>query len=183
MKTPAPGKLLIADPFLKDPNFARTVILLCEHQAGGSMGFVINKLSDYTLDELIPDSTHVDAPVFLGGPVQVDTLHFIHALPDMIEDGIEIIPNIYWGGNFEKTMLLMNTGVLHMDKIKFFVGYSGWADGQLQGELNERSWIVSDASSRLVFREKESAIWQASLMDMGNDFAALANYPIDPSLN
>lgn len=183
MESPSPGMLLIADPFLKDPHFARSVVLLCEHQEQGSFGFVINKRYKQTLNELVPDMTDVRIPVYYGGPVQLDTIHFVHQIPDLVEGGFEIIKGIYWGGKFDRAISLINDGLLNLWKIKFFIGYSGWSSGQLEEELNERSWILSQASSRLLFKEKEQNIWPRSLKELGNDYAMMANFPIDPSLN
>ena len=88
MDSPAPGILLIADPFLKDPNFMRTVVFLCEHQDEGSFGFVLNKNYEYTLDELVSGLEDLrKIPVYLGGPVQMDTIHFLHQYPDKIGGG------------------------------------------------------------------------------------------------
>ena len=179
----APGILLIADPFLKDPNFARTVVLLCEHQDKGSFGFVINKLFDQSLDELVPEVLVNIIQVFFGGPVQMDTIHFVHQQPELIEGGFEIISGIYWGGRFESVVELINEGRLDMNKIKFFIGYSGWSSGQLESEFNEKSWILSESDTTLIFDEKEQNIWQQSLKNLGNNFAIMANFPIDPSLN
>ncbi len=105
----SPGILLIADPFLKDPNFARTVVLLCEHQDKGSFGFVINKIFDQRLDELVPDVVMPNIPVYYGGPVQMDTIHFVHQQPHLIKGGLEVIPGIYWGGNFEDVVNINST--------------------------------------------------------------------------
>ncbi|PUZ29857.1 hypothetical protein DCC81_06700 [Chitinophaga parva] len=179
-----PGTLLIADPFLKDPNFARSVVLLCEHQEEqGSFGFVINKLYDQTLNDLVPDIIQPNIPVYFGGPVQLDTIHFVHELPHLIEGSMQLLPGIYWGGRFDQVVALMNSGQLDVRKIKFFIGYSGWSSGQLQAELKEKSWIVSEASPRLIFKEAEQEIWKSSLRSLGRDFAIMANFPIDPSLN
>jgi putative transcriptional regulator len=179
----SPGILLIADPFLKDPNFARTVILLCEHQEKGSFGFVINKLFDQRLDELVPDIVMPNIPVYYGGPVQMDTIHFVHQQPDLIKGGMEVVPGIYWGGNFEDVVSTVNSGHLDLQQIKFFIGYSGWTDGQLDAELKEKSWILSESNKQLIFKEKEPLIWQQALKNMGDNFALMANFPIDPSLN
>ena len=85
------GILLIADPFLKDPHFMRTVVFLCEHQTEGSFGFVLNKQYDQTLDELIINFEGFPIPVYYGGPVQVDTIHFLHQYPDLIPGGQEVL--------------------------------------------------------------------------------------------
>lgn len=179
-----PGTLLIADPFLKDPNFARSVVLLCEHrEEQGSFGFVINKLFDQTLNDLVPDIIQPNIPVYFGGPVQLDTIHFVHELPHLIEGSMQLLPGIYWGGRFDQVVELMNRGQLDVRKIKFFIGYSGWSSGQLQSELKDKSWILSEANPRLIFKEAEQEIWKSSLRSLGRDFAMMANFPIDPSLN
>ena len=84
MIQPGPGILLIADPFLKDPNFKRTVVFLCEHQPEGTFGFVLNRLYDYKLNELVSNAGDLVLPVYYGGPVQMDTIHFLHQYPNQI---------------------------------------------------------------------------------------------------
>ncbi|PJJ75082.1 putative transcriptional regulator [Thermoflavifilum aggregans] len=181
---PASGTFLIADPFLKDPNFARTVVLLCEHQAEGSFGFVINRPFQQTLNELLPDAEDMQSiPLYFGGPVQPDTVHFIHQYPDLIENSYEVGEGIYWGGNFEQTLELIQMRLIDIRKIKFFIGYSGWGGGQLEAELEEHSWIVSPAYPELVFHGQQEMIWQQSLRELGDEYALMANFPIDPSLN
>lgn len=180
---PEKGKVLIANPFLKDPHFVRSVVLLCEHRDEGSFGFIFNKPFHQTLDELLDGVTFKKIPVYLGGPVQLDTLHFIHQEPGLIEGGIKIIQGVYWGGDFERAIELLNNGILDDNRIKFFLGYAGWSDGQLKNELEEKSWIVAPASLNLLFKQDDKEIWQQSLRDLGKDFAILANYPIDPTLN
>lgn len=184
MVTLSPGILLIADPFLKDPNFARSVVLLCEHQdAKGSFGFMLNKLFDQKLDELVPEILMNNIPVFYGGPVQLDTIHFVHRQPDLIEGGFEISDGVYWGGRFDNVVDMINGGQLDLRRIKFFIGYSGWSSGQLEGEFNEKSWILSEGNTDLIFDEKEQNIWRQSLKNLGSNFALMANFPIDPLLN
>lgn len=179
----SPGILLIADPFLKDPNFARTVVLLCEHQDQGSFGFIVNRPFEQKLDELIPDVLIPNIPVFLGGPVQMDTVHFIHQLPDLITGGAEVSPGLYWGGDFAAAIQLVNSNSDEARKIKFFIGYSGWSEGQLQGELDDKSWILSAITPALLFSSEGQEIWKQSLRNMGHSFAMMANFPIDPTLN
>jgi putative transcriptional regulator len=179
----SPGILLIADPFLKDPNFARTVVLLCEHQDQGSFGFIVNRPFEQKLDELIPDVLIPNIPVFQGGPVQMDTVHFIHQLPDLITGGAEVFPGLYWGGDFAAAIQLVNSNSDDARKIKFFIGYSGWSEGQLQGELDDKSWILSGITPELLFSSEGQEIWKQSLRNMGHSFAMMANFPIDPTLN
>lgn len=183
MVDPAAGILLIADPFLKDPNFIRTVILLCEHQQEGSLGFVINKQIEQTLDELISDLEGFKLPVYYGGPVQMNTIHFLHQYPQLIPDSVKVNNEIYWGGNFESVTALLKNNSIDPKKIKFFIGYSGWGYDQLNGELKEKSWLTVSASRKLVFNTNDSEIWKNSLQKLGGQYELMINYPIDPQLN
>lgn len=183
MIQPATGILLIADPFLKDPNFLRTVVLLCEHKDEGSFGFVLNKQIEQTLDALISDLEGYSLPVYYGGPVQMDTIHFLHQYPDLIPESVKVSNDIFWGGNFETVTALLKSNSIEPDKIKFFIGYSGWSEGQLSGELEEKSWLTVRANLKLVFNTGYEEIWKGSLQELGGEYKSLINYPIDPQLN
>lgn len=178
-----PGTLLIADPFLNDPNFKRTVIFLCEHKEEGSFGFVLNKKTEHLLGELIAGVEMSDFPVYYGGPVQQDTIHFIHQCPNLIPGGEEVIDGIYWGGDFEIVTDLVKANRLRSRDIRFFIGYSGWSGNQLQDEMTAKSWILSESNRKLIFATDAAEIWKAALQHLGGDFVQLINYPIDPQLN
>ena len=183
MISPARGTLLIANPFLKDPNFIRSVIFLCEHKEEGSFGFVLNKLYPKTVGELIPELNDFDIPVYYGGPVQKDTIHFLHQYPDLIPGGEEVLPGVYWGGNFESLVSYVKNNDIDFNKIRFFIGYSGWSEGQLDGELKEKSWLTVDAIKNLLFNNKPEDTWKESLKHLGGDYEMMINFPIDPQLN
>lgn len=183
MIVPGPGTLLIAEPFLKDPNFMRTVVFLCDHQEEGSFGFVINKTYNHTLDELMNDLEELKLPVYYGGPVQMDTIHFLHQYPDLIPGSFQVMDGIYWGGDFETAISLIKEGSLDLNKIRFFIGYSGWGNGQLADELKENSWLTAQATRKLVFHKQIDEIWKDALKELGGDYEMMANYPIDPQLN
>ncbi len=183
MIEPGAGILLIADPFLKDPNFLRTVVFLCEHQSEGSFGFVLNKQIEQTLDELITDLEGYNLPVYYGGPVQINSIHFLHQYPHLIPESLKVSDDIYWGGNFETVKALIKSNSIDLTKIKFFIGYSGWGDGQLTGELEEKSWLTVSANKKLVFNTDHDEIWKGSLQELGGEYELMINYPIDPQLN
>lgn len=161
----------------------RTVVYLCEHQEEGSFGFVLNKSYDVTLDQLVPDLPKIKIPVYYGGPVQQDTLHFLHQLPDIIPGGQEVSKDIYWGGDYETLVSLLQKGNINPDKIRFFIGYSGWSNGQLADEMKEKSWLTVPAKPRLVFHRNYAEIWKDSLKELGGEYTQLINYPTDPQLN
>ncbi len=183
MNAPTPGTVLISDPFLKDPNFIRTVVFLCYHRNEGSFGFVLNRLYEQTLAELLPNLEGFPIPVYYGGPVQKDTLHFIHSLPKLIPDGQEITDGIFWGGNFEQVLYMIRNHTLDTNRIRFFLGYSGWSHGQLDGELEEKSWLTINGNKQLVFHPKPEAAWKDAVRMLGPAYEEIINYPIDPQLN
>lgn len=183
MISPTSGILLIADPFLKDPNFMRTVIFICEHQPEGSFGFVLNKQFEQTLDELIKGFDGFPIPVYYGGPVQMDTVHFLHQYPDEVPGGQEVTDGIYWGGDFEKLSALIKTKAIDLNKVRLFIGYSGWLNGQLSTELKENSWLTVTATQELIFHSEPQNIWKDSLKHLGGDYEMMINFPIDPQLN
>jgi putative transcriptional regulator len=122
--------------------------------------------------------------VFIGGPVEVDTIHFIHRCYDKLNSGEEIAKGIYWGGNFEALKILVNDNLISQDEIKFFLGYSGWSRGQLFEEIKENTWIVSDKyHPDLIFSQNEEELWKEVIINLGDKYAHVSNFPSDPSLN
>jgi len=179
---PERGRLLISEPFLPDPNFERTVVLLCEHNEEGSFGFVLNKPSITTVKEVMNDLP-VKRKAFIGGPVQQDTLHYLHRITDLSE-AIPIGNKIYWGGDFEELTSGLDTRTISEGDVRFFLGYSGWGQGQLEEELKQNSWIVCNfLSAELLFDTNPENMWKKALADMGGRFSVYSNYPIDPNLN
>ena len=138
MIDPASGILLIADPFLKDPNFLRTVVFLCEHKEEGSFGF--------------------------GGPVQIDSIHFIHQYPNEIPGGQEVIKGVYWGGDFDAVVNLIKNEAIDPNKIRFYIGYSGWGEGQLANEMTEKTWLTVKATRKLIFHTNYEEIWKETFL-------------------
>jgi len=183
MIEPAPGILLIAEPFLKDPNFMRTVVLICDHQTEGSFGFVINRHYEHTLNELMNDMDELKLPVFYGGPVQMDTIHFLHQYPEKIPGGYEIAEGVFWGGDFDVAIQMIRKGEVNLQRIRFYIGYSGWGTGQLNDELKEKSWLTVKANRKIVFHKETEEIWKESLKLLGGDYEMMINFPIDPQLN
>jgi putative transcriptional regulator len=180
---PGPGKLLVSEPFLADPNFERTIIIMCEHNDDGSFGFVLNKPSLAKVADVLDELKKFKGMAFVGGPVQQDTLQYVHRIPGL-DNAIEILEGVYWGGDFEKIRLLIETKQINKADIKFFLGYSGWSAGQLNDELKENSWIVSDqVDAELIFETDPEIMWQKALKLMGGRFSVYSNYPLDPRMN
>ncbi len=181
---PQKGKLLIAEPTLTgDVSFNRSVVLLAEHSAEGSVGFILNKPLDYHINDLV---TEIEIPfqVYNGGPVEQDNLYFIHKVPDLITNSIEISDGIYWGGDFENLIDLINKEIISEADIRFFLGYSGWSSLQLDQELSSKSWVVvkNDYESAIIHKSSD-AFWKEKMMELGGNYLLWSNAPENPSLN
>lgn len=178
------GHLLIAEPsIIGDLSFNRSVILLAEHNLDGSVGFILNKPLNYTINNLLPE---IDASfkIFNGGPVEQDNLYFIHNIPELIPDSIEISNGIFWGGNFELTKKLINEGKISKNNIRFFLGYTGWDSNQLENEMQSNSWIISKNIYKNKIISKSSArFWKEKISELGGDYLIWSNAPENPTLN
>lgn len=181
---PKKGELLIAEPSLTgDVSFNRSVVLLAEHNDEGSIGFILNKPLDHDVSDLV-SGIHVSFQVYNGGPVEQDNLYFIHKVPHLIDDSIEISNGIYWGGDFEKTITLLNEKLITTNDIRFFLGYSGWDALQLSHELTSNSWVVAQNKYKSNIIQKSShSFWKEKMMELGGDYLLWSNAPENPNFN
>ena len=181
---PAPGRFLISEPFMEDQNFRRTVVFLVEHNEGGSLGFVINRQLKLKVHEVVEQMPRFEAPVFMGGPVEQNTLHYLHRYGDLLPGSQEVCEGVYWGGDFDILQDLIAQARVTEDSVLFFVGYSGWGPKQLEGELEQKAWIVAPAKEELIFQAEYDDLWRQVLRSMGDPkYQVISNYPVDPSLN
>ncbi|MCB9187723.1 MAG: YqgE/AlgH family protein [Flavobacteriales bacterium] len=181
--TPSKGKFLISEPFMQDNFFKRSVVFLCEHNAEGSFGFVLNNILTVGIGELLDELEGCEFEVGFGGPVNSTNLYYLHTAGDKINGSFEVIEGIYTGGDFDQIKTLIKTGILKEDEIRFFLGYSGWSAGQLQEELDEDSWIVADFNSKEILKTVDKSLWKSLLDQLGGKFKMISNFPEDPSLN
>lgn len=180
---PSKGKILIAEPsILNDDSFNRSVILLSEHNESGSVGFILNKPSPYTISDLLPE-INSSLRIYFGGPVSENNLYFVHKVPELIPDSIEITNGIYWAGDFEAVRDLLKNNVLSKNDIRFFLGYSGWSKEQLEEELTTTSWVVIENEFNNLFKIGHNNFWKNELLKIGGVYKIWANAPKDPSLN
>lgn len=181
---PKRGHLLIAEPsIIGDISFNRSIVLIADHSEEGSIGFILNKPLDYTINELVPE-IESDFKVYNGGPVEQDNLYFIHKIPELIPDSIEISLGIYWGGDFKKVAeLIANNGIKEND-IKFFLGYSGWSAFQLEDELKANSWVVTNNVYKETIIEKGyKSFWKEKMLELGGEYSIWSNAPENPNYN
>ena len=180
---PNKGKLLIAEPtILNDSSFNRTIVLLTEHTPNNSVGFILNRRLNYTVNDLLPD-INCHFPVYQGGPVEQDNLYFIHKIPQLLPESIEVSNGIFWGGNFKSLKDLLNKEVLSSSDIRFFLGYSGWGKEQLNKEMNQNSWFVGENDFETIFSINNENLWKNKLLQKGGDYKLWANAPSDVNLN
>lgn len=182
---PNKGDLLIAEPsIIGDISFNRSIILLTEHvNDQGSIGFILNKPLEYTIKDLVPEVTS-NFKVYNGGPVEQDNLYFIHTVPDLILNSIEISLGVYWGGDFSNVVELIKENKISEKDIKFFLGYSGWDKFQLENELNSNSWVVTkNVYKKNIIKKESRFFWKEKMLEFGGDYSLWSNAPEDPMAN
>ena len=180
---PETGCFLISNSALSDPNFFRTVILLCHHDEDGSFGLVLNQPLPLSLANGLTELGGWDAPIRRGGPVQTDSLHFLHTDTSHEIGGQEVIDGVFWGGDFERVNSLASQGDLDPDDFRFFAGYSGWSGGQLAEEMKHESWYVTPAQPEFIMSPAVETLWKDVLASMGPEYALISRIPPDPRVN
>ena len=178
------GHLLISEPsIIGDLSFNRSIILIADHNPEGSIGFILNKPLDFTLQDLIPE-IEIPFEVYNGGPVEQDNLYYIHKTPELIPNSIEISDGLYWGGDFQKVTELIKKDQLKGEDIRFFLGYSGWETNQLTSELRSNTWILSENMHRKRIIEKvNTSFWKEKMLELGGDYSIWSNAPENPTYN
>lgn len=179
------GRLLVATPALKDPNFDRTVVLLVAHEPGGALGVVLNRATEVPVSDVLGAWGALagePAVVFEGGPVQPDSAI---CLARMRTSAQRV-------AGFHRVSGAVGTIDLSMDpervreslaNVRVFAGYSGWSSGQLDEEINEGSWFVLDALPGDPFMSRPDDLWAMVLRRQGGIMAAVAHFPPDVTLN
>ena len=178
------GHLLIAEPsIIGDLSFNRSIILIADHNPEGSIGFILNKPLDFTLQDLIPE-IEIPFEVYNGGPVEQDNLYYIHKTPELIPNSIEISDGLYWGGDFQKVTELIKKDQLKGEDIRFFLGYSGWETNQLTSELRSNTWILSkNKHHKRIIEKVNTSFWKEKMLELGGDYSIWSNAPENPSYN
>ena len=180
---PSRGRILISEPFLRDATFGRSVILLVDHTDEGSMGLVINKQLPLFLNDIIMEFKYLDEiPLYKGGPIATDTLFYLHTLSD-IPGSISISKGLYLNGDFDE----IKKYILQVNKtsecIRFFLGYSGWDSEQLNNEIRENTWLVSEEEKSYLMKNNIKDMWRTALEKLGSKYETWSRFPQVPTLN
>jgi putative transcriptional regulator len=177
------GQLLLDSGQLRGSFFQRTVVLICQHDAEGAFGLVLNRATGSNVGEMIvadlPDHLK-GSPLFLGGPVQPSALSFLHS--DAFIPDANVIPNLSMGHSLDSLMEL-GESFSATRKIKMFAGYAGWSPGQLEDEMTRKAWLTHPASLELVFETDPAQLWQMILRQKGWKYKLLSQMPEDLSMN
>jgi putative transcriptional regulator len=179
---PKQGSILISEPSLRDFYFKQSVILLAEHNDEGTFGVIINKPIEAKLRDIIKGFPGYNLPVYLGGPVKTDSIFYIHTRDDVAES-MPVMQGLYWGGDLDRIRELLKSKAMLPSEIRFFVGYSGWSPNQLDREISEKSWVLSQTTVTEVISNQPDQLWSNYLKNMGSDYAIWANFPADPTFN
>mgnify|MGYP006305143731 FL=1 len=180
--TPEQGRILISEPLLNDSYFKRSVVLLTEHSENGAVGFVLNKPIDIPITDVISDFPSFSTTLYVGGPVGKDTVHYIHTLGELISNSVHVKDDIYWGGDFDQVKEYIREGLIQPSQIRFFLGYSGWSPRQLEGEIENNAWLVSEVESSKIMNPDEN-LWNKILQNLGSHYKSWTNCPENPTLN
>jgi putative transcriptional regulator len=175
------GQLLVASPMLFDPNFARSVVLITEHDEDGAMGIVLNRPSEALVTDVVPDLAGIagDEPVFVGGPVQSEALVVLGEFSDHSAAAWIVAADVGLVSADSELSELSSS----LRRGRVYAGFSGWGGGQLESELEEEAWIVEPPIPRELFPDDPKGLWNAVLARKGGQYALLARMPADPSMN
>jgi putative transcriptional regulator len=176
------GRLLIAGPTLPDPNFARTVVLMAEHGDEGAMGVILNRPATVTVGEAVEELAGIageDEPVYVGGPVQRQSVMVLAEFDDESLAGDLILPGIGFAGAGSDFGELEDSVL----RARIFAGCAGWAPGQLESELEREDWILAEPDPDDLFADDAEELWGTVLTRMGGNYALIARMPLDPSVN
>lgn len=179
------GNLLVSDPSLVgDMSFSRSIVIITDYNDEGAVGFILNKPTEYKLGELVPE-IHSDFPVYQGGPVEQDNLYFLHIVPELIPNSIQISDDIYWGGDFDVLTELLQSGEISTNQVRFFLGYSGWSQNQLESEVESNSWILTkNKLQKNVLNHPVEDFWKSKILEQSDErFKLWVNLPENPSYN
>lgn len=175
--------VLVSEPFLGDANFDRSVILVCEHQLKGSFGLILNRPTETMLSEALEWPHMHDFAIFSGGPVERNSLYFIHSLPE-VSHSLPLRNGLYLGGEFDTIRELASEGKLSAENCRFFAGYSGWGEKQLDEEIERDAWIIAkNVDLSQLLRMPTDNMWRDVLRSMGGRYRIFSHYPEDPQLN
>jgi len=181
---PQAGGFLLSDPFQGDAYFERSVVYLCQFDEDSVFGFVLNNPLSLTLGDVLEPSDFSHFPLHIGGPVAKNQLFFLHRLGHQIPHSFSCGNGIYFSGDFDALTEFQKHRSIPQHELRFFVGYSGWDNGQLEKEIENHSWIaVNNLNADYVFDEETTDLWKKCMDEQGSKFKIIARFPKNPNDN
>lgn len=174
------GNILIAKPFWQDENYKRSVIFLLEHDRKGSAGIIVNKPSTLSIHDALPE-LNVLYPLYFGGPSEIKTVSYIHN-NSSVPDAVYIGNDLFWGGDYEVLVEMMNTRKVNLKQIKFCAGFVHWASGELEEELETNNWWIDEINPTELFATPPDDLWAYKLISSGHLYGLMNDVP-DPVLS
>ena len=180
---PSSGTVLISEPFLCADIFSRSLILLVDHSADGSMCLVMIKQMPIYVNEVVKEFKYLeDIPLYKGGPIGVDTLFYLHTYAD-IPGSLQVAKGLYLNGDFNSIKKQMLQNGDYKGRIRFFIGYSGWEETQLNQEIEDNTWIIGKEEIKNLLSTETENMWKEVLCNQGNKYKAWARFPLIPLMN
>jgi putative transcriptional regulator len=177
------GKILIAHPLLNDGFFNRSVICLTNYNEEGAVGFNLNFKTQFLLRDVRPEVKNGNFPIFEGGPVARNQLFFMHTLGHDVSDSYQVNDQIFIGGDFNELLHLIEHGGIRSYQVRFFAGYSGWGEQQLDDEIRKNHWLINEPVDSEIFKINPDELWGLQLSQIKGSYSLFANFGSDPSMN
>jgi putative transcriptional regulator len=179
---PQVGALLLSEPFNPEPSFKRSVVLVSQHDKKGTIGFILNKPTPLSVNEALDDFPEFNAVVYWGGPLKLDSIYYIHTL-EKLKGRKKITNGLFWGGDYNQLKLMIESGDVGSEEIKFVAGFAAWIPDQLEDEIQHDNWWVTEADIQSTLIEEPTVVWGNVLQGMGHIYGILNDFPEDPGLN
>lgn len=181
---PTRGRVLISNPFLSDYFFKRAVVLLVDHSEDGSFGVIVNKPLDFRVNDVTKSFPTSTSQVFLGGPVKTEGLFYIHTLGEVIPESLQVMKGLWWGGELSVLEeIIMDDPERASESVRFYLGYSGWVTNQLKGEIQSKSWAITNVNVGEIMEGSTNNLWDEKVRELGKSYDPWLKMPVDPSFN
>lgn len=177
------GQLLLAHPLLNDGFFNRSVVYLTNHSEEGAVGFCMNFKTQFLLRDVRPQANNGNFPIYEGGPVGRNQLFFLHTLGHSLTDAIHVKDDIFVGGDFNELLHKIEHGKVSHDQVRFFAGYSGWSENQLEHEIERKHWLIDAYYDERLFKYEAWEMWGLKLGDVHDGYEIFGEFGYDPSMN
>ncbi|MCQ2284511.1 MAG: YqgE/AlgH family protein [Bacteroidales bacterium] len=176
----APGRMLISVPFYNDTFFNRSVVLLTDCDKEHTAGLIINHRLPYQVKQLV-DEVHLEAPMFLGGPVLPSALFLLHNF-ESCKSAAQVVPGVYVG--YDQVLLaLIEHNAIPTMRYRFMMGYAGWSPGQLEEEISHNMWVIGNPTADLIFNTAAEDIWPTAVKVLGKEYEHWLQVPKYINLN